>query len=61
MQVLQARRGKPLEQDLHELYVVKGLTLAEISTELGVGVSTLSRWLGHLGIEARPTGNRAVA
>jgi transposase-like protein len=61
MQLLQARRGKPLEEDLRQMYVVEGRTLAEIGAELGVGVSTLSRWLSQLGIEARPTGTRTAA
>lgn len=58
MQLLQARLGRPLEDVVTDLYITKGMTLAEVATELEVGESTLSRWLTQLGIEARRPGSR---
>lgn len=61
MQVLQARLGRPLEVVVEELYVDQQKTLAEVATQLGIGESTLSRWLPQLGIVARRPGGQKVA
>lgn len=60
MQVLQAELGRPLEDVIRERYVDEGATLQELADELGVGESTLSRWLTQLGIQARRQGTRKL-
>ena len=57
MQLLEAKLGRPLEQVLEELYVEKGLTLAQVAAELdGVSEGTVSDWLRRVGINARRPG-----
>lgn len=58
--MLEGRFGRPIEELVRDLYEDQGLTLADAAAELGIGESTLSRWLGQLGIAARPPGNRKV-
>jgi transposase-like protein len=55
---IEAQRGKALELELAYLYHERGMTLAEVARELGVNVSTISRWMAALGIEARFPGQR---
>jgi transposase-like protein len=61
MRRIEARRGRLLEDELTHLYHERGMTLAEVAAELGVNVSTISRWMAALGIEARFPGQRAKA
>ena len=59
MQRIEARLGRPMDEILRELYVDRGLTLAEAGTELGVTKGAVSRWLERFGIEARRPGTAA--
>lgn len=58
MQVTEHRLGEPLEAYLERRYVREGVTLAVIAEELGINVSTASRWMAQLGVEARFPGQR---
>lgn len=58
MQILEAERGRPIEELIQELYVEKGLTMEAAAAELGLDTSTLSRWMVTLGIPARPSWHR---
>lgn len=58
MQMTEHRLGEPLEDYLRRRYVLEGATLAIIAGELSINVSTASRWLAHLRIEARFPGQR---
>jgi hypothetical protein len=61
MLVTERRLGRPIEEYLHEQYVVGGRTTAEIGIDLGVHPSTVTRWMALLGIEARFPGPRRAA
>lgn len=56
---IQARLGRPLAEALREMYLERGMTLAEVGAELGVSEASVSRFLSRLGIEARFPGQRA--
>lgn len=58
-QLIQARLGRPLDEFIREEYVTKARDLAEVSGDLGIGISTLSRWMTQLGIPARRKGARS--
>ena len=58
MQVMEARRGEPLDATLTRLYRDQGMTLAQVADELGVTIGTVSRWMSALGVEARFPGQR---
>ncbi len=47
------RSGRSVESVLRDRYLVKGHTMPEIAADMGVDVSTLSRWMKRLGIPAR--------
>jgi transposase len=59
MQVLEAARGKPINEILTELYIVEGLTVDAVGAALGVTKGTISRWLERCGIPARRQGRAA--
>lgn len=59
MQRVEALEGRPLEEALHDYYVVQGMQLAEIGDRWGLTVSAVSRWLGWAGIPARRGGPSA--
>ncbi len=61
MQILESRLGRPLDEYLRERYERDGWTTSAIARELGIESSTVSRWMAHLGIEARLFGPRKVA
>jgi len=46
------------KEQLYDLYVVQGLPQREISQRCGVNQVTVSNWLKHYGIAARPDGGR---
>jgi transposase len=50
---IEARRGIDLGAFLQQRYELEGRTQAEIADELGVDISTITRWMARLGIEAR--------
>lgn len=61
MQLIEAAKGRSMGDILHELYVVRGLTVEEVGVELGITKGAVSRWLERFGIQARrPGGRRAV-
>lgn len=60
MQQMEHRLGRPLVDVLRERYHEKGQTLAEIATDLGVTVGTVSRWMDALGIDRRFPGQKAA-
>ena len=43
---------------LHEAYVVQERPQADIAADLGVNVSTVSRWMAHYRIPTRVVGHR---
>lgn len=51
-----ARRGRPLGDDLRDLYIEQGKPLAEVAAELGIRVGTVRTWLAQFGIETRAPG-----
>lgn len=55
---VEAERGTALEDVLSLLYHERGMTLAGVARELGVNVSTVSRWMAALGVQARFPGQR---
>ena len=59
MQVVEHRLGETLESYFQRRYVEDGVTLAVIADELGIQVSTTSRWMAQLGMGARLIGQRA--
>ena len=61
MQRTEYRLGEPLEEYLRRRYNEDGVTLAVIAAEIGINVSTASRWMAQLGIEARFPGQRGKA
>lgn len=54
-------RGESLGAFLERRYVQEGATLAEIGDDLGIRLSTVSRWLWQFGIAARRPGPRRAA
>lgn len=54
------QRGRPLSDDLRDLYEVRGLTLQQVADELGVRVGTVRQWLAQFGIETRAPGRPAA-
>jgi len=60
MQQVERRLGEPIEVYLQRRYHTDGLTLRDVAGELGLSVGTVSRWLAHLGIEARFPGQRGT-
>lgn len=56
MQLVEARRGKPIEEILRELYIERGLTVGEVGAELGITKGAVSRWLERVGIRTRKRG-----
>ena len=57
MRRVEARLGRPLEDELRERYQTE--TMADIGSALGVSESTIHRWMLRLEIEARFPGQRA--
>lgn len=60
MQVIERRLGEPLEDYLRRRYLTDGATTHAIAEELGLNNGTISRWMAHLGVEARFPGQRAA-
>lgn len=58
---MEYRLGEPIEVYLYRRYHTDGLTLGEVADELGLAISTMSRWLAQLGIAARFPGQRPKA
>jgi transposase-like protein len=58
---MQSRLGRPLRGYVEERYQTDGLTLAELAADLGIGVTTLRKWMRLLGIEPRFPGQRGRA
>jgi hypothetical protein len=56
MQRVEALEGRPLDELLRELYVDRGLLLAEVGARWGIGESAVARWLQHFDIPARKGG-----
>jgi transposase len=56
MQILEATLGRPLETVLEEMYVGRGMTLAQVAAEFEVTEGTISDWLRRVGIVARRPG-----
>lgn len=56
MQRIEARLGKPMGQILRELYVDRGLTVAQVGGELGISKGAVSRWLERFSIDRRRPG-----
>lgn len=54
-----AERGRDLGDDLHDLYITRGLNLRDLATELGIDKATAQRWLYQFGIDLRAPGRRA--
>ena len=61
MQVIEASLGEPIEVYLRRRYESDRLTTQEIADELGLNNGTVSRWMAHLGIDARVYGPRREA
>ena len=59
MERVQARVGRPLREELEDRYHVQGQDFRAIASVLGVSISTVSRWMRQLGIEARFPGQRS--
>lgn len=47
------RNFRPVEDVIRERYVQQGVTMPVLAAEMGIDVSTLSRWMKRLGIPAR--------
>lgn len=59
MRRVEARLGRSLRDYLAEQYATR--TQAEIAAELGIGETTVGRWMRDLGVEARFPGQRPQA
>ncbi|NMP23421.1 hypothetical protein [Sulfobacillus harzensis] len=59
MQIIEARRGRPIEQLLWEFYVRDGLSIGEIGAELQIDPSTVWKYLKRCGIQTRRPGTHA--
>lgn len=53
MQLIEAERGRSIEEVFRELYVDRGLTQREIAAELDIDEGNVSRWMDRLGIAKR--------
>lgn len=53
MKKLEARLGIDVPERLRLRYVDEGRNQDDIATELGIDVSTVSKWMTRLGIETR--------
>ncbi len=60
MQLVEARLGRPVEDVIREVYDAGGMQ-KDVANALGIEVSTVSRWMAYLGIDARPKGNGSLA
>jgi hypothetical protein len=58
MQLIEIRIGRPIADYLRDAYLVRELPQVDIAAELGVDVSTVSRWMARHGIQARVIGHR---
>jgi len=45
------RTGRSVEENLRDLYVKRGLTMAEVAAELGVSRLTIAMWLREFQVE----------
>lgn len=61
MQLIEARRGRPIDEILRELYIERGLTLEEVGSDLGITKGAASRWLERFGIPRRRPGQKSEA
>lgn len=58
MRLVETRLGRPLNEFLHDAYVVQERPQVEIAAELGVDAATVSRWMAKFGIQTRVVGHR---
>lgn len=61
MERIEARLGRSLRDEIDDRYNRRGQTLAEIGADLGVGPTTVHRWMRTFGLEARFPGRRGTA
>lgn len=52
--------GRSMDLILRDLYLDRGLTVAEVGRELGITKGAVSRWLERFGIETRRPGRKAA-
>lgn len=60
MLLVEARLGRPVEDVIREVYDAGGMQ-KDVAEALGIDVSTVSRWMQFLEIDARPKGNGSAA
>lgn len=60
MKLVEARLGRPIEDVIREIYDAGGFQ-RDVAERLDVDVSTVSRWMEILEIDARPKGNGSLA
>ena len=53
MKWIEFKKGKKLEDILHELYIEKHLSIREVAEKLGVHYHTVNSWLKQMEIEMR--------
>jgi len=58
IQLVESRIGRPLAEYLRDEYLVAEKPQADIAAELGVNVSTVSRWMARYAIPTRVVGRR---
>lgn len=54
MQRVEEARGQQIDSLLRDLYITKGMTLAEIGNDLGITAPAVYRWLRRCGIRRIP-------
>ena len=52
--VIEAWKGKPIEELLYELYVEQNLSMPEIAKQLCISTGIVCRWLSEYGIAKNP-------
>ena len=55
---VESRIGRPVEDYLRDAYLVRELNQQDIADEIGVDISTVSRWMRLYGIQVRVVGRK---
>lgn len=51
---------RPTNRQLERMYITERMSYAQIAQQLGVGPTSVQRWISAAGIQPRPTGDHVV-